>query len=122
MRQDSVMDSVIKQNEGMNLIFVSNIHCLSSVSYVLLISISHAYHSKTHHILSCSFSLKDGGKKDQVNASLMIGHILLRVFRMLQPCPCFSNICPQYGNHMLWQRYTGSTKVETTQFFYKEHL
>lgn len=102
MRQDSIMDSVIKQNEGMNLIFVSNIHSPSSVFYVLLISISHAYHSKTHHILSCSFSLKDG-EKDQVNASLMIGNILLHAFHMLQPCPCFSNICPQYGNHMLWQ-------------------
>jgi len=57
-----------------------------------------------------------------VNASLMIGNILPHAFRMLQPCPCFSNICPQYGNHMLWQQHTGSTKVDTTQFFYKENL
>jgi len=55
MRQDSVMDSVIKQNEGMNLIFVSDTHCPSSVFYVYLISISHAYHSKTRHILSVVF-------------------------------------------------------------------
>jgi hypothetical protein len=118
------MDSVIKQNEGVNLTFVSNTHTPSSMFYVLLISIFHAYHPKTHHILSCSFSLKDGGKKkDQVNASLMIGNILPHAFRMLQSCPCFSNLCPRYGHPMLWQRHAGSTKVETIQFFfYKKHL
>jgi hypothetical protein len=83
------MDSVIKQNEGVNLTFASNTHSASSLFYVLLISISHAYHSQTHHILSCSFSLKEDKKKDPVNASLMIANILLHAFRTLHPCPLF---------------------------------
>ena len=58
MRQDSV----IKQN-GVKLTFVSNTHPPSFMFYVLLISIPHAYHSKTHHILSCSFLLIDGKKR-----------------------------------------------------------
>lgn len=65
MRQDSVMDSVIKQNEGGNLTFVSNTHSASSMFYALQVSISHAYHSQTHHILSCSFSLKDEKKTSE---------------------------------------------------------
>jgi hypothetical protein len=63
MRRDIGTDSVVKQNEGVNLTFVSNTHSASSMFYVLLISISHAYHSQPHHIPSCIFSLKEEEEK-----------------------------------------------------------